>query len=109
MKAVHRRWQARAIRLRPEEYRRLWASIRAGFVIGRDGRPKRIDHPGYGATDAFYEGIGHANALNTCNVWTTDRLRIAGIRTSLWNPFANCPNLREGQFQCGSCSLCLRT
>jgi len=81
-------WQARAIRLRPEEYRRLWAAIRAGFVLGADGRPKRIDHPGYGPADAFYEGIGHASAVNTCNVWTTDRLRIAGVRTSLWTPFA---------------------
>ena len=81
-------WQARAIRLRPEEYRRLWAAIRAGFVLGADGRPKRIDHPGYGARDAFYEGVGHASAVNSCNVWTTDRLRIAGVRTSLWTPFA---------------------
>ena len=81
-------WQARAIRLRPEEYRRLWAAIRAGFVLGADGRPKRIDHPGYGERDAFYEGIGHASAFNSCNVWTTDRLRIAGVRTSLWTPFA---------------------
>lgn len=81
-------WQARAIRLRPEEYRRLWTAIRAGFVLGSDGRPKRIDHPGYGPDDAFYQGVGHASAINTCNVWTSDRLRIAGVRTSLWTPFA---------------------
>ena len=49
---------ARAIRLRPEEYRRLWAAIRAGFMLDRAGRPQRIDHPGYGPHDAFYVGGG---------------------------------------------------
>jgi uncharacterized protein (TIGR02117 family) len=41
-------WHARAIRLRPEEYRRLWAGIRASFALDPDGKPRRIDHPGYG-------------------------------------------------------------
>lgn len=73
-----------AIRLRPEEYRRLWAAIRAEF----DGAPKRIDHPGYGPDDAFYEGRGRASALHSCNNWAADKLRLAGVRTSLWSPFA---------------------
>lgn len=73
-----------ALRLRPEEYRRLWAAIRAEF----DGPPQRIDHPGYGADDAFYEGRGKATALHTCNNWIADKLRLAGVRTSLWSPFA---------------------
>ncbi len=81
-------WQSRAIRLRPEEYRRLWSAIRAGFALDARGRPQRIDHPGYGPDDAFYRGVGRASALNTCNVWVADRLRIAGVRTSLWSPFA---------------------
>lgn len=72
-----------AIRLRPEEYRRLWASVRAEF----DGPPKRIDHPGYGPDDAFYRGRGRASAVQTCNQWVADKLRLAGVRTSLWSPF----------------------
>ena len=80
-------WHARAIRLRPEEYRRLWASIRAGFVLDVDPKPVRIDHPGYGPNDAFYRGIGRASAINTCNTWAGDMLRLAGIKTSLWSPF----------------------
>jgi uncharacterized protein (TIGR02117 family) len=75
--------ELRAIRLRPEEYRRLWASIRAEF----DGPPRRIDHPGYGPDDAFYEGRGKANAVQTCNQWVADKLRLAGVETSLWTPF----------------------
>jgi len=73
-----------AIRLRPEEYRRLWSAIRAEF----DGPPQRIDHPGYGPDDAFYEGRGRASALSTCNNWAADKLRLAGVKTSLWSPFA---------------------
>ena len=71
------------IRLSPAEYRRLWAAIRAEF----DGPPKRIDHPGYGPDDAFYQGRGRASALSTCNNWSAETLRIAGVKTSLWSPF----------------------
>ena len=81
-------WHARAIRLRPAEYRRLWAAIRAGFALDAHGRPQRIAHPGYGPADAFYKGVGKANAIATCNVWTTERLRLAGVKASLWSPFA---------------------
>jgi len=80
-------YSARAIRLRPHEYRRLWAGIRAEFDRDSAGRPKRIDHPGYGPDDAFYDGLGKASALSTCNNWASDRLRIAGVKTSLWSPF----------------------
>ncbi|WP_293942214.1 TIGR02117 family protein [Sphingomonas sp.] len=81
-------WHARAIRLRPEEYRRLWAGIRASFALDPDGKPRRIDHPGYGPDDTFYRGAGRASLLNTCNIWAADRLRLAGVRTSLWSPFS---------------------
>jgi uncharacterized protein (TIGR02117 family) len=89
---VHVEWvespyyASRELRLRPEEYRRLWAAVRASF---KDSRPQLIAHKGYGRADAFYEGVGHANALNTCNQWTVDRLRLAGVRTSLWSPLVN--------------------
>jgi uncharacterized protein (TIGR02117 family) len=75
--------EVRAIRLRPEEYRRLWSAIRADL----GGRPQRIDHSGYGSSDAFYRSIGRANAIRTCNSWAADKLRLAGVRTSIWPPF----------------------
>jgi uncharacterized protein (TIGR02117 family) len=77
----------RAIRLRPEEYRRLWTAVRADFALDANGRPRRIDHPGYGRSDAFYWATGKTSALRTCNSWAADRLRLAGIETSLWSPF----------------------
>ena len=76
----------RAIRLRPEEYRRLWAAIRADFELN-DGRPQRVDHPGYGRSDAFYWATGKFNGLKTCNTWAAGRLRLAGVETSVWPPF----------------------
>ncbi len=79
-------YAVREIRLRPEEYRRLWAAIRADLAPQR-GRPLRIDHPGYGPSDAFYRATGKASALRTCNTWVAGRFRLAGIKTSLWPPF----------------------
>ena len=81
-------YATRAIRLRPEEYRRLWQSIRSEFDLDAEGRPMRIDHPGYGPADAFYEGRGKATAIRTCNNWASDRLRMAGVGTGLWTPFS---------------------
>lgn len=79
--------EMRAIRLRPEEYRRLWAAVRAQFTLDRDGRPQRIDHPGYTAEDRFFMGTGRASALHTCNNWVADQLRLAGVKVSVWPPF----------------------
>ena len=81
-------YAARAIRLTPEQYRRLWAAIRAGFALDQEGKPIRIDHPGYGPRDAFYHGVGKANAIHTCNQWAANSLRLAGVGVPLWSPFA---------------------
>jgi uncharacterized protein (TIGR02117 family) len=80
-------YAVREIRLRPEEYRRLWAAIRADFALDPTGRPIRISHPGYGPSDAFYRAVGRESALRTCNTWVAKWLRLAGVRTSLWPPF----------------------
>ena len=80
-------YAAREIRLTPEQYRRLWAAIRAGFELDPEGMPIRIDHPGYGPRDAFYRGSGKANAIHTCNQWAASRLRLAGVKAPLWSPF----------------------
>ena len=81
------RYAAREILLRPEEYRRLWAAVRADLALDAAGRPSHIDHPGYGNADAFYRARGKASAIHTCNSWAAQKLRLAGIKTSLWSPF----------------------
>jgi len=82
-------YAVRQIRLRPEEYRRLWAAIRVDFALDSRGRPKRLDHPGYGPSDAFYRATGKANMVRTCNAVAAHWLRLAGVKTSLWPPFVN--------------------
>lgn len=80
-------YAVREIRLRSDEYRRLWAAIRSDFDLDKRGRPQRIDHPGYGRADAFYEATGKANAVRTCNAVAAHWLRLAGVETSAWPPF----------------------
>jgi uncharacterized protein (TIGR02117 family) len=80
-------YAVRQIRLRPEEYRRLWAAIHADFALDAHGRPQRLSHPGYGPADAFYGAVGKESAFRTCNSWVARWLRLAGVKTSLWPPF----------------------
>jgi uncharacterized protein (TIGR02117 family) len=80
-------YAVRQIRLRPEEYRRLWAAIRADFALDARGRPKLIAHPGYGPSDAFYRAVGKESAVRTCNTWVARWLRVAGVKVSAWPPF----------------------
>jgi uncharacterized protein (TIGR02117 family) len=82
-------YAVREVRLRPEEYRRLWAAIRADFVLDANGRPIGIHHPGYGPADSFYQANGKANAVRTCNAVAAQWLRLAGVETSVWPPFVN--------------------
>jgi len=80
-------YATKSIRMTPEQYRRLWAAIRGSFQLDVQGRPVRIDHPGYWQRDAFYGGVGKASAIDTCNQWVASRLRLAGVRAPLWSPF----------------------
>lgn len=80
-------YSARELRVTPEQYRRLWAAVRSSFALDPRGRPVRIDHPGYGPSDAFYHGVGRASAIQTCNQWLASRLRLAGVKAPLWSPF----------------------
>src|SRR4051794_35959661 len=82
-------YAVRQIRLRPEEYRRLWAAIRSDFALDERGRPQRIEHRGYGPADAFYRATGKASAVRTCNAVVASWLRLGGVETSLWSPFPN--------------------
>ena len=71
----------RAIVLRPAEYRRLAAYLRASMAA-------RPGHRfGYAANDVFYTGRGRYSAVCTCNAWAGDALRFAGVRVGQWTPF----------------------
>ena len=71
----------RAITLRPDEYRRLAAFVRAHIAPGGSR------HAGYGGFDVFYQANGRYDAVHDCNAWVGDALRTAGVRVGWWTPF----------------------
>ncbi len=73
----------RPLRLTFDEYARLARYIEGSFAEAAEAAP------GYGARDVFYTGRGQYSALRTCNVWTGDALKAAGVRTALWSPFSD--------------------
>jgi uncharacterized protein (TIGR02117 family) len=83
------------IMLSVEQYRRLAAHIRTSFDLS-GGRSKPLIGRGYGPADVFYEGLGRYNAYRTCNEWTGEALRAAGVRTGIWTPLSQSIMLRLG-------------
>ena len=75
----------RSLKVSAAEYRKIAAAIEARFVLDEQYRAQ--PSPGYSDSDLFYQSRGHYNALYTCNNWTSDVLRQAGIRTGRWTPF----------------------
>jgi uncharacterized protein (TIGR02117 family) len=75
----------RSLKVSAAEYRKIAAAIEAKFTLDRQFRSQ--PSKGYGESDLFYQSHGHYNAFYTCNNWTSDVLRQAGIRTGLWTPF----------------------
>ena len=71
----------RPLRVTADEYLRLADFIKATFA------ERREVIPGYGSRDIFYAGKGRYNVIRTCNVWTGEALKAAGVRTAVWSPF----------------------
>lgn len=78
----------RPLRVRPQEYDRLIQRVRSSFAYGPDGRLIPLMGRGYGNGDIFYASHGAYNAGRTCNEWTGETLRFAGIKTGRWTPFS---------------------
>lgn len=81
----------------PERRRTLFvseASLRALeqhvlATLFRDGAGRADALPGatYGYGDAFFRAEGRYNPVRTCNQWTGEGLRSAGIAAGFWTPF----------------------
>jgi uncharacterized protein (TIGR02117 family) len=69
-----------------EQYRRLVEYVLNTFQRDEGDRLSRVAGVAYGPIDAFYEARGSYHALNTCNCWTGDALKAAGIRTGWYTP-----------------------
>jgi uncharacterized protein (TIGR02117 family) len=72
--------------LTPEQYQHLISYIIHGFKK-RNGAYWHIDGHSYGMQDTFYEAEGCYSLFNTCNVWTGNGLKNAGVRVGIWTPF----------------------
>lgn len=77
----------RRVWLDTEGCRALARFIRTTLAPDRQGRPQRIDHPGYGPDDVFFEATGRFSPFRTCNTWTAEALAAAGAASPLWTPF----------------------
>ena len=75
----------RSLRVDDETYRKIISRIQAKFVLNNYGQPS--PSAGYGEYDLFYEARGKYHAFNTCNNWTSEVLRNAGVRVGIWTPF----------------------
>jgi uncharacterized protein (TIGR02117 family) len=78
----------RPLTLTHDEYRRLAEHIRKSFQIDPQGRTIPVLGRGYTSSDMFYEANGPYTALYTCNAWTGEALRAAGVKTGLWTPLS---------------------
>lgn len=77
----------RPILLSDEQYRRLTRFLLASFDY-RDGQWMPLIGRGYGPSDVFYESRRPYNFTRTCNEWTGEALRAAGVRTGVWTPLS---------------------
>lgn len=66
----------------PEGYRRLIGYIKDSFTTDDQGQVELIPGKGYWSDDNFYEAKGSYHLYNTCNAWTNEALKTAGIRTA---------------------------
>jgi len=75
------------LRISEAQYARLVEAIRNSFRYASDGKPIRIDAPGYSDADAFFEAVPVYSWRFTCNEWVRTILSDAGLPAPLWAPF----------------------
>ncbi len=79
--------QCKKIVLSRAQYEKIAEFIRNSLALDQSGDPILITGEHYHCCDAFYEARGKYSFLYTCNNWTNEALKRAGVRTALWAPF----------------------
>lgn len=62
--------------------------ILATLVLSETGKADAIAGETYGYGDVFYRARGRYNPVRTCNQWTGEGLRLAGVGAGFWTPFS---------------------
>lgn len=75
------------LRLNPNQYMQLTAFLEDSFEFDTDGNVQPIRDLHYTRRDAFYKAKGSLNLFKTCNTWTNNALKTAGLKACLWTPF----------------------
>jgi uncharacterized protein (TIGR02117 family) len=76
---------AYSLPLNSQQYQALQSYVLASLKT--KGRAEVVSGVHYDDNDAFYEASGRYNLFNTCNTWTGEALRQAGVKVSRWTPF----------------------
>lgn len=71
----------------PEQIKILNKHITTTFETDPTGAPIEIVDAGYTPDDRFYEAHGNYTGIKTCNIWVSQGLKKASIKTSRWSPF----------------------
>jgi uncharacterized protein (TIGR02117 family) len=72
------------LRVSPAQYRLIIKQIRSAFRL--DQNRQSIAHYAYGPNNLFYDSSGHYSAVHTCNNWTGEVLKNAGVKIGIWTP-----------------------
>jgi len=79
--------RCKPVLLSNEQYREMVGYIEAGFKRDSQNRLIRLDNINYTQSDAFYAANGSYSLFFTCNTWTNQCLKQAGLKACLWTPF----------------------
>ncbi len=71
-----------------DQYKKLIDYIQKDFIKKENGELTLIETDAvYGDSDAFYDATGSYSLFHTCNSWTNNALKAAGMKASVWTPF----------------------
>lgn len=83
--------KVKKILLSKEQYLKLVDFVTQAFEKNAQGQYIPIHgHHYVNQNDCFYEAQGSYSLFRTCNVWTNQGLKIAGVKTAVWAPFEPC-------------------
>ena len=74
--------------IEPKKYLELIEYIKGSCKLDAE-KVDLIPNKGYWHNDNFYEANGAYHLFNTCNAWTNEGLKIAGVRTALLALFSD--------------------
>ncbi len=76
-----------SIQVTREEYHDLVVYIEESFDYDETGNPRPVPDLHYSEIDLFYRANRSMHLFYTCNTWTNNALKQAGLRAALWTPF----------------------